>query len=292
MPGEDQHSLKKLISNKGSKKMKILFFSIIIMCCFLNTYQRNGIWKEGTALWSDCVLKSPNKARAHTSLGTAYSDKYMMGEAISEFKKALAITPHYVEAHYNLGVVYGEKGMLDEAIFEYKQALTINPNYIKAHTNLGVVYRKKGRLDEAIAEYEEALRINPNYVEAHYNLGVVYGKKGRLDEAIAEYRKTLSINPNYAKAYNNIAWFYATSPRVNYRNGEEAVSLATKACELTQFKNAGLLDTLAAAYAEAGNFKKAIEYQNKAIDLSQKEAKLRLLKRLELYQSSKAYRSQ
>ena len=113
-----------------------------------------------------------------------------------------------------------------------------------------------------------------------------------LDAAIFEYKKAITINPNFAEAYNNLAWIYATSPKVTFRNGQEAVSLATKACVLTKFKNASLLDTLAAACAEQGNFKKAIEYQNRAIDLSQEEAKTALLKRLGLYQSGQAYRSQ
>jgi len=111
-------------------------------------------------------------------------------------------------------------------------------------------------------------------------------------EAIFHFKQTIAIDPNFAHAYNNLAWIYATSPNATFRNGEEAVCLATKACELTTFENARLLDTLAAAYAEAGNFKKAIAYQNKAIDLSQEDAKPALLTRLELYQSGQAYRSQ
>jgi tetratricopeptide (TPR) repeat protein len=94
------------------------------------------------------------------------------------------------------------------------------------------------------------------------------------------------------KAYNNLAWIYATSPLIHIRDGDEAVTLALKACELTDFKEPEALDTLAAAYAEAGNFEKAIEYQERAIDLCQEESKSALLKSLKLYQAGQAYRSQ
>ena len=111
-----------------------------------------------------------------------------------------------------------------------------------------------------------------------------------LKEAIFHFKQAIAIKPDYAGAYNNLAWIYATSPNVTLLNGEEAVSLATKACELTKFHNVSILNTLAAAYAEAGNFKKAIEYQTRAIELSQKEAKPAFLKRLERYRSGQAYR--
>ncbi len=89
-----------------------------------------------------------------------------------------------------------------------------------------------------------------------------------------------------------MAWIYATSPLTHIRDGDEAVTLALKACELTSFKEVEALDTLAAAYAEAGNFEKAIEYQERAIDLCQEELKPELLIHLQLYQTGQAYRSQ
>jgi Flp pilus assembly protein TadD len=89
-------------------------------------------------------------------------------------------------------------------------------------------------LDEAISEFKKAIGINPNYAKAHHNLGNIYADKEMMDEAISEYKKAIAININYADAYNNLAWLYATSSNVTLRNGEKAVSLATKACELTK----------------------------------------------------------
>ncbi len=67
--------------------------------------------------------------------------------------------------------------MLDEAISEYKKILALNPNYAKSRTNLGLAYYQKRSLQKAIEEYKKALTINPNYGEVHYNLSIVYYDK-------------------------------------------------------------------------------------------------------------------
>ena len=172
----------------------------------------------------------------------------------------------------------------------WKNVVQKSPYKARPHSNLGAAYKNKGMLDEAISEFKQALTINPYYVWAHYNLGRTYADKGMLKKAISEYKKTLTIEPNYAKASNNLAWIYATSPKAIIRNGDEAVVLATRACELTDFKETEALDTLAAAYAEQGKFDKAVEYQHRAIELAPPQIEKDLQKRLQLYKLGRAYR--
>jgi tetratricopeptide (TPR) repeat protein len=112
-----------------------------------------------------------------------------------------------------------------------------------------------------------------------------------VEKSIFHYRQAIAIKPNYAAAYNNLAWVYATSIQKMYRSGQEAVHLATRACELTGFKNASMLDTLAAAFAEAGDFKSALIYQEKAIAMSEEKDQAPLRIRLRKYQSGQAHRS-
>ncbi len=111
------------------------------------------------------------------------------------------------------------------------------------------------------------LQINPNDVNAHGNLGLALKERGQLDEAIAEYQKVLELNPNDARAYNNIAWIRATHPDPRFRNAAQAVALATRAVELAQ-DDVNSLDTLAAAYAEAGRFSEAVQTAHKALELA------------------------
>jgi hypothetical protein len=71
---------------------------------------------------------------------------------------------------------------------------------------------------------------------------------------VAHFREAIGIDPKFAQAQSNLAWLLATSPEATVRNGAEALKLAAKAVDLSQGKDASMLDALAAAYAETGRF--------------------------------------
>ena len=164
-----------------------------------------------------------------------------------------------------------------------------------ADNNLGAVLASRGRIDEAIAHYRKALKINPNYAEAHYNLGVALVDRGRTEEAIAQYQKALQLKPDYAMALNHLAWLRATCPDAALRDGAAAIELAQRAIGLSGGKTPENLDTLAAAYAEAGMFSKATEAVGEALDLARRQNKTDLVEklksRLSLYEGETPYRA-
>tara|TARA_B100000809_G_scaffold264400_1_gene320130 strand:- start:1290 stop:1601 length:312 start_codon:yes stop_codon:yes gene_type:complete len=100
----------------------------------------------------------------------------------------------------------------------------------------------------------------------------------------------IELNPDYAKAHNNFALLLATCPDDKYRDGEKAVSIARRSCELLGWDNPSVLDTLSAAYAERGQFAEAIKWQTKAIELAPAGGKAVLQSRLQLYEAGKPYR--
>jgi tetratricopeptide (TPR) repeat protein len=186
---------------------------------------------------------------------------------------------------------YANKGQYDEAISNYNKALEINPRLAEAYESRGIAYGKKGQCNQAISDYTKALEINPRDVWAYNNRGFAYGERGQYDEAISDYNKALEINPSDPLAYNNLAWLFATADVPRFRNGEEALKLALKACELTDWKNPILLDTLAAAYARVGDFANAIKWQEKALESPLLFNRTTAQQRLTLYREHKPWPS-
>ena len=196
-------------------------------------------------------------ARAHFGLGLALQQAGSLPEAIGHYEQAVRIVPDFADAHSNLGVVLDKMGRFPEAIAHYEQALRIVPDFAVSHLNLGTVLQKTGRIPEAIAHYEQALRIVPDFTHAHYNLAVALAQEGNLAQAATHYAEAIRLQPDLLEALSNLAWIRATSEDSGLRNGPEAVRLAERACRLASRQVPGALDTLAAAYAEAGRFSEA-----------------------------------
>jgi hypothetical protein len=119
-----------------------------------------------------------------------------------------------------------------------------------------------------------------------------YQALGQYTNAVATLGEAILLDSKNARLYNSLAWMKATCSDASVRNGEEAVTAATKACELTEWKNWMFVDTLAAAHAEAGDFKRAMEFQEKAMRTgnpgeSEQES---MRERLSLYKQLRPFR--
>lgn len=151
----------------------------------------------------------------------------------------------------------------------WTHTLACTSDNAEAHNNLGNVLYSQQKLDKAIAQYQKALQIKPDYSEAYCNLGNTLALEGKVVQAIAQYQKALQIKPDYAEAQNNLAWVLATCPQASLRDGKRAVELARQANQLSGGKNPYILNTLAAAYAEAGRFPEALETAQHALQLAE-----------------------
>ncbi len=151
----------------------------------------------------------------------------------------------------------------DEAIQAFSTAIEIIPQDYQAYNYRGVAWALKGNYDKALADYNKALEIRPRYAEAYNNRGFARTQHGDLSNALNDYARALKINPFFVDAYNNKAWVLATCADQRFRDGGQAVRLAQKAVKLKP--DVVSLDTLAAAYAAAGNFDAAVDTQKQAI---------------------------
>jgi tetratricopeptide (TPR) repeat protein len=139
------------------------------------------------------------------------------------------------------------------------------------------------------AAVAEALREKP---PDYFNRANIYLAQKEYDKAIADYTEAIRLDPNDARPYERLAWVLATTPRNELRKGKKAVEYATKACELTEWKNPDYLATLSAAYAELGDFKEAIKWQAEVCEYPELEKNKgeEFRHRLKMFQEGKPYR--
>jgi tetratricopeptide (TPR) repeat protein len=232
-------------------------------------YQR-GSTEEAMAQFREALRLDPDNAQAHTNLGNTLLREGYTEEAIAEYREAFKIDPAEAEAHYDLGNALLQQGRTEEAIAQFREAIRIDPADANAHSNLGVALMQQGHNEEAIAQFREAVRINPALADAHCDLGLALFQDGRIEEAIAQVERALDLQPADVTIQNKLAWMLATAPQPSLRDGARAVELATRASQSSGGNSPAILRTLAAAYAEAGQFPAAIQAAQRALQLAQR----------------------
>jgi tetratricopeptide (TPR) repeat protein len=248
---------------------------------------------EAAKEYEKILLIQPQSATAHNGLGTVFFQQGKLADAVKEYRESLRIKPDDPNVLNCLGITLGKQGKFNEAIKCFTDALRIKPDFTDANTNLDYALAFQSNFDEVNSRLTELLRIYPNSAEAHYHLGQVLMQKGKINEAITHFDAALRLEPNWIEPMNNLAWFLSASKEITIHNPAKAVSLARRACELTNYKEPRLLDTLAVAYAAAGDFSKAIETAEKALELcqspEQNTLKEEIESRLVLYKEGKSY---
>jgi Flp pilus assembly protein TadD len=256
-----------------------------------NVLQQQGRSQEAVAEYREALRLDPGNAEAHTNLGVVLCQQGRIDEGIGEYRQALRIDPALADAHSNLGAALLQQGRTDEALSEYEEALRLNPQDAKAHANLGNILLRQGRTNEAITQYREALRINPGDFETHYNLGNALLRNGETGGAISEIEKALELQPANPAIENTLAWLLAAGPQASLRNGTRAVQLAAQASQATGGDKPAILRTLAAAYAQAGQYSNAVQTAQRALQLAQSNAPLAstLQREIKLYQAGQPF---
>ena len=227
-----------------------------------------GKLDEAISHYRRAVLADPNYAHACCNLGVAISAKGELDQAATHFRQALKIDPYYTEAHNNLASLLLAQGKLDEAINHYRQALQTKPGYARPQQDSDVWRQSPVRLGDGASRYSQALRARPDYARVHYNLGRALTKAGESDGALEHFRQAASLKPNWPTPLNDAARILATCSDPKVRDASRAVDFAERAARLTQHQNVSVLDTLATAYAAAGQFDKAVDTIQTAIMLA------------------------
>jgi protein O-mannosyl-transferase len=252
-----------------------------------------GDQREALYHFNRALRLKPGDPKAHFNRGNLYGVQGRLEEAMADYREAIRHKPDYEQAYCNLAKALAQQSRFDEAHTNFLAALRCKPDYAEAHTKLGNVLLLQGRVEEAMSHLRQAVRMDPAYAEGHYHLAAALARQKKFAEAAASFHAALRASSAYADAANDLAWLLATCPEPNLRNVPEAVRLAQLACELTRYTDPMHLDTLGVAHSEAGQFKEAITWTEKAIALATAagDAALaaQLRPRLTNYQAGRSY---
>jgi len=178
------------------------------------TFDRNRDYASALTLWSDTVVKAPDNARAHASLGAALLEQGNLDAAIPALQAALKLEAGTAEAHNNLAMALVDVGRANEALAHFAAALALRPNAASTHYNFGNALLQLGRIDEAITQQQQALGLQPELAEAHCALGNAFAAGNRLDAAIASYQTGLRLQPGLVAGQFGLANALAQAGRV------------------------------------------------------------------------------
>lgn len=240
----------------------------------------------------DAFLKvSPDGDTVLYSRALAWKTKGDNDKALADFDGAIRVNAKESVYFLERGQVLATKGEYDKAIIDFDQALRLSPRSAAAFVHRGRVWSSKKDYDKAIADYDQCIALSPQDAYAFYLRGYARNGQKEFVQGVADLRESIRLDPEYANSRNSLAWLQATCVDAQFRNGREAVEHALKACGLSQEKNSDHLGTLAAAYAEAGDFDQAIRWETKAIEVNSTGFdKAAAQERMKLYQQKQPYR--
>jgi tetratricopeptide (TPR) repeat protein len=227
-------------------------------------------------------------------MGYYYRELGDTNRAIEIFTKILASDPRYWPAHNYLGIALYRLGRYEEALKHFQVAFQLNPGRADIPTNLAVAEFTLGNKENAKQHLLHALQTDQDFAKAHYYLGSIFVQEKKFGDAAKHLEKCIELSLDFADALGNLAWLYATCPDGSLRNGRRALELAQRYERLADRKNPSLYDILGAAYAETGQFEKAVQMAEKALQFTEgADPSLELRRRLlDLYKSGKPYHGQ
>ncbi len=266
--------------------------------------EKTGTLNDSEITGGDSKVMVNSRAMTFNSRGSAWGKKGNYDKAIADFEEAIRIDPKDQMPRINRRIAWNlqkawdkiiadcdtsiaenrrdadlfnwrghsffQKQDYDKALADYEEAIRLDPKFQVPRNNRRSVWEKKGEWEKVFAEHDAAIQADPQNVQLAMDRASAWGRRSDFEKQFADYELVILLDPKHAAAWNGKAWLRATWPDEKHRNGPQAVEYATKACELTAWKDASHIGTLAAAYAEAGDFDRAIEFLDKSDALDSK----------------------
>jgi tetratricopeptide (TPR) repeat protein len=209
----------------------------------------------------------PENESAHVLLGRLYL-RDRPEETLNHFREALRLRPENTATRLDLGQLFWAEGRFEEAAQQFAEVAQRDPNSAAGHFALGTALGRLGRWPEAVESLRRAVELQPRETPFRHTLGLALYEAGQTGEALDQYRAASALQPEWPAGLNAFARRVLTGKDADPRRGAEALDAAKQICQATHFRHAPYLNTLAAAYAETGQFEQAVQTARKALDLA------------------------
>ena len=236
------------------------------------TYEKNadvagnrGEWAAAAEYLKKAVALAPTRASPRHKLGTALFYLHDRRGAFEQFQEAVRLSPDFAAAHYALGVMHEETGQHHQAIESYTTALEADPAHIGARLGLANELRRSEQPRAALSEYERILRIDPGLAKARFGYAVALIRLNRYRDARDRLVEAMNLYPNEPSFARAAARLFAAAPDDLVRDGQRAREIV-QALSTRQPRTIELVETMAMASAENGDYSAAVKLQREAID--------------------------
>jgi tetratricopeptide (TPR) repeat protein len=231
-----------------------------------------------------CWLALHNRAVSRAQQGD-------LDGALADFNRSLQLNPGLAVAFRNRGELLAATGRTEDAIADYTMALAQLPQDAELLTMRGESYHRLGEYEPALADLSQAIELAPHNAAALSQRGNVQAELGEFGKAIADFQQALAADANSAEAHRSLAWLLATCPEERFRNPRQAIAAAEAAAKLAAPGDPFVLDALAAANANAGQFDRAVRIQREAITNVPEDFAGPFQQRLALYADRQPFRN-
>lgn len=189
-------------------------------------------------------------------------------EALADFDRVVVLAPDFTVARHNRAEAFSQLKQWSEALDDYTAVLDILPDEPGVYAARAHAHQQLGDTSAAATDYNQAIRLNPSLADAYVGRGSLYAAEKMYEQAAADLQQALRLDPRSIGGYRSTAWLLSTCPLPRYRSSEKAIEAAERLAQLLGKEEPIVLDTLAVAYAGAGEFARAITYEQQAIVLA------------------------
>ncbi len=250
------------------------------------------------AQWDDQALRefetavelNPDYWKALHNRGVCRAVQRQWDGAHQDFSRVVEMKPDYVHGWFNRAEVQMQQQRFAEAVEDYTRAIELDPEDPVAFKRRGQAHIQLREFQHALSDLDRAVELSPNDADALVSRAEVQRRLARWQAAADDYSQAIYLDNESGSAYQGAAWLMATCPDSKLRNTDLALRAARQAFELLGPEDYRGPATMAAALAQAGDFAKAVERQNEAIQLAPPERLDDLQQRLEQYQQQQPYR--